>query len=278
MRLTTICENTAGISGVTGEWGLGILIEAGGEKILFDTGASNLITANAEACGVDLKTVDKVVISHGHYDHTGGLRAFLGVAEKNMPIYGHPDMWEEKYSGRPDNGKEIFHYIGVPFSRDELRRLGADFKMAKGPVWLNDSVVTTGEVPLKMPFEAVVSNLYVKKDGKMVPDPLWDDQAMVVKTEKGLVVVLGCAHHGMVNTLIRAKEITGIDKIHAVVGGTHLFRAGAEQIGHTIAETKAMGVERIGVSHCTGPRAAEVMAKEFGDRFFDNNAGTVVEF
>lgn len=127
------------------------------------------------------------------------------------------------------------------------------------------------------PFEKIDQNMFLKSQNDFVPDPLADDQALVVKTGKGLVIVLGCAHRGMINTIIHAQKITGVEKIYAVVGGTHLIRAGGEQLEQTIDKLKKFRVEKLGVSHCTGLPAAMELAREFGDKFFFNNAGTTIE-
>lgn len=280
VRLTTLCENTAAALGYTGEWGLGILVEAGGEAVLLDTGLGDSLTRNAMAGNVDLSKVDKVVISHGHADHTGGLRSLLQRLRKRVQIHAHPAIWGKKYTCMtlPGSGERKCRYIGMPFCREELEGLGAVFNMSREPVWLNEFMVTTGEVPLVTSFEKVDDNMFLRAEDGFVPDTLPDDQALVVKTAGGLVVLLGCAHRGMVNTLLHAQRITGVEKIYAVVGGTHLFRARPEQIEQSIAALRQLGVEKIGVSHCTGLAPAALLAREFGDKFFFNNAGTVVEF
>lgn len=278
INLVTLCENTSSAVGIIAEWGLSILIEGGGETVLLDTGGSDSVVRNAAAMGVNLKNISKVVISHGHVDHTGGLRSLLQTIRKGVEVTGHPDIWGEKYVSRTLGENFRYDFIGIPFRREELENRGASFNLSKEPVWLNEFMVTTGEVPMVTSFEKVDENMYLKSQNDFVPDPLADDQALVIKTDKGLVIVLGCAHRGMVNTMIHARNITGVEKIYAVVGGTHLIRAGAGQLRQTIAKIKEFGVEKLGVSHCTGLPAAMVLAKEFGDKFFFNNAGTVVKF
>ncbi|MBF7082905.1 MBL fold metallo-hydrolase [Desulfallas sp. Bu1-1] len=279
VRLTTLCENTAGGIGFTGEWGLSILVEAGGHAVLLDTGFSDSVVRNASVAGVDLSKVDKIVISHGHTDHTGGLRLLLQRLRKRVEVYAHPEMWGKKYIRvvLPGGKDGLFRYVGVPFCREELEGLGASFNLTGEPVWLNEHMVTTGEVPMVTPFEQVDDNMYIKSDAGFVPDTLPGDQSLIVKTDKGLVVVLGCAHRGMVNTMLHAQKITGVEKIYAVVGGTHLIRAQQNQLDESIAALREFGVEKIGVSHCTGLPAAAFLAREFGDKFFFNNAGTVIE-
>lgn len=278
LRLTTLCENTAGIIGFTGEWGLSILVEYGNDTVLLDAGFSDSLMRNTLAGGFDLSKVNKLVLSHGHTDHTGGLRLLLQMLRKKVEIYAHPDIWEKKYIRiNLPGGKSMHRYIGIPFCREELEGLGASFILSKEPVWLTENIVTTGEVPLTTSFEGVDQNMFIKTDSSFLPDALADDQGIIVKTEKGLVLLLGCAHRGLVNTMLHARNITGIDNIYAVVGGTHLISAKNDQVRETIAALKEFGVQKIGVSHCTGLAAAAVLAREFGDKFFFNNAGTVVE-
>ncbi len=279
VRITTLCENTSGAIGFTGEWGLSILVEAGGEKVLLDTGFAGAVVKNADLAAINLKTVDKIVISHGHVDHTGGLRPLLTRMGKRVNIYAHPDIWGKKYvQVTQPGGEKRYRYAGVPYCREDLEGMGAVFVYGKEPVWLNECIVTTGEVPMEVSFESVDDNMFLRTSEGFVPDPMLDDQALVVKSGKGLVVLLGCAHRGTINTIMQARRITGEDRVYAVMGGTHLLRAGEEQLGQTIAALREIGVEKLGVSHCTGLPAAVALAREFGENFFFNNAGSVVEF
>lgn len=277
LRLTTLCENTAGRLGFSGEWGLSILIEYQGKTVLLDTGLSNAIIPNSICADIDLNNIDQVVLSHGHKDHTGGLRALLNLRTSQTEVIAHPDLWGKKYSIRPEINATHYHFIGIPFVKEELEYLGACFKLKREPTWIDENIVTTGEVALLTDFEAVDENLYVKTEQGLVPDALMDDQALVIKTDRGLVVVLGCAHHGMINTLIRAREITGVEDIYMVIGGTHLLRAKNKQLDHTCSKLEEFGVKRIGVSHCTGMPAAVAIFQRFKDNFFFNNAGTIIE-
>ena len=269
VNITTLSENTANF-GFVGEWGLSILVEADGTRVLMDTGLSFSAAHNARVLGVDLSGVDRIVLSHGHADHTGGLAEVLaetGEAE----VIAHPDVFADKCARRRD---EKVRDIGVPFSREELEALGARFNLTREPVHITEHIMTTGEIPFLNDYEEVEDGLCVRENGEIKPDPLADDLSLVIDADFGLVVILGCAHRGMVNILHRARSITGEERVYAVIGGTHLVGASEERLARTVADLKDMGVQRLGVSHCTGFYAAAWLAREFGDVFFLNNAGT----
>jgi 7,8-dihydropterin-6-yl-methyl-4-(beta-D-ribofuranosyl)aminobenzene 5'-phosphate synthase len=276
LKITTLSENTvvARPRGLLGEWGLSILVEADDLRLLLDTGQSISAANNGDILGVPWQEIDKIVLSHGHYDHTGGLRQILGQMKKRIEVIAHPDVWDTKYVDIPDTDYRA--YVGIPFRKEDLESLGAMLKLTDRPVWLSDSVVTSGEIPMTTDYEAIDPGLCLKEEGQFHPDPLKDDQAVFIKTGAGLVVVLGCAHRGIINTLRHAQKVARMELIHAVIGGTHLFRASEAQLASTIAELKAMGVQRLGVSHCTGMTAAVKLAQEFSDNFFFNNAGTTI--
>jgi 7,8-dihydropterin-6-yl-methyl-4-(beta-D-ribofuranosyl)aminobenzene 5'-phosphate synthase len=273
LRITTLSENTAGINGFMGEWGLGVLVESDEVNVLFDTGQSFSIIHNAQLLGVDLSLIDKIVLSHGHFDHTGGLKHVLGQIGREIEIIAHPDIWQAKCVTGQGEGR----YIGIPFSRKELEDLGARFRLTAEPVAISDSIMTSGQIPMVTEYEAIEPSLMVKTDGNFEPDALRDDQALIIKTPSGLVVILGCAHRGIINTLYHAQKVSGVKKIDTVLGGCHLIDASEERIWLTIAALQELGVKRLGACHCTGMAASAIMAQEFGDKFFQNNAGTVLE-
>lgn len=271
VTITTLSENTAGRTRLFAEWGLSILVEMDSLKVLLDTGQSFSAAYNAAILGIDLSQLDRIVLSHGHRDHTGGLPHILSQIKKEIEVIAHPDIWAAKYSR---TFEERIEYAGIPFVRELPESLGASFTLTKEPVWINENVVTTGEIPMVTEFEKIDPELYVKEAGELYPDPLWDDQAVILKTGDGLAVILGCAHRGIINTLRHARKLTRVERVHTAIGGTHLFRAKPEQIDLTITQLKQFGIERLGVSHCTGLAAASLLAQEFGSSFFFNVTGT----
>ena len=272
LQITTLSENTANY-GYLAEWGLSILVEVDGKRILLDTGLSYSAVHNAQLLGIDLSTIDCIVLSHSHADHTGGLRDVLRI-KGEVEVIAHPDIWVPKYVRR--GGESPEQYSGIPFSREELESRGARFNLTKEPVHISEHAMTSGEVPMSSGYEEIENNLFVKETGMLHPDPLADDLALIIDTDFGLVVILGCAHRGIVNTLRHAQKLTGKELVYAAIGGTHLFRASEERLEKTIADLREIGIQRLGVSHCTGFRASMRLAQEFEDVFFLNNAGTRV--
>ena len=274
LRFITLSENTADSGDLLAEWGLSIFIATGKENILFDTGKTISAAYNIDSLKIDLKRIDKIVLSHAHYDHTGGLRQLLRRMGKEVEIIAHPDIWAAKYRRRKG---EKDKYIGIPFQRQELESLGARFTLTTKPLKIADNIMTTGEVPMVTDYETIDSRLFVKSDQGWQPDKLLDDLALIINAEPGLVVVLGCAHRGMVNTLYHARQLTGVKTIHTVLGGSHLINAPRERIRRTIADLKELDVQRLGLCHCTSLPAISLLAQEFGDKFFFNITGTTIE-
>lgn len=274
LRVSTLSENTAALGDFLAEWGLSILVETDKSKVLLDAGKGISCVYNADTLGVEFSKIDAIVLSHGHFDHTGGLRDVLRRMKKQVDVLAHPDIWQPKYSRRKG---EVGHYIGIPWQQRELETLGARFVLGEKPVWIDDSILTTGVVPMITPFEAVDTALLVETDSVRRQDEVLDDQALIIKTDLGLVVILGCAHRGMINTLYHARNLTGEDRIFAVIGGSHLIGASDEQLWQTIGALRELNIRRMGLCHCTDLKAVSLLAQEFGDAVFFNKAGTVVE-
>jgi 7,8-dihydropterin-6-yl-methyl-4-(beta-D-ribofuranosyl)aminobenzene 5'-phosphate synthase len=270
IKIITLSENTA-TAGFIAEWGLSILIEVDNKRILLDTGSSFSTVYNAQLAGIDIRVIDTIVLSHGHFDHTGGLKDILARRNEKIDIIAHPSIWEAKYSIRENNKR----YIGIPFARELLEGMGGRFVMSRQPVWIADNIVTSGEIPLTTDYEEIDQTLYVKEKDAFKPDTLHDDLSLAIKTESGLMIFLGCAHRGMINTIRHFQKITGDDRVYSVVGGTHLISASPDRLDRTIADLKKTGIRKLGVSHCTGFEASARLATEFKDIFFLNCAGSI---
>lgn len=274
MRVTVLVENTVGRTlPICGEHGLSLWLEFDGHNVLFDTGQRGAVVPNACRLGVDLRAAEAVILSHGHSDHTGGLRDVLEFIARPVPVYGHPDVFSGHRVSSPAD-----RYIGIPFSREELETAGAEFVFVEQPLELFPGFWLSGEVPRQTPSEKGDPRMYVYKGTEPVPDPLADDLSLYVKTPAGLVVLVGCAHAGVINIIEHARAVTGVDKVAAVLGGTHLGPAATEQLAATAAYLKELALELLAANHCTGLPRAAYLAGIFGERFRFASAGEVFEF
>jgi 7,8-dihydropterin-6-yl-methyl-4-(beta-D-ribofuranosyl)aminobenzene 5'-phosphate synthase len=268
INITILAENSAAPGGI-GEWGFSALVEADGKRVLFDTGAGTAALMNAATLKTDLGHIDAIVLSHGHYDHTGGL---YEVLDRTGPVtvYAHPDIFASKY-GSLDGSPPRF--IGIAVRREALEARGAAFSLSAGPQRISDHIITTGEVPLATEYESVEDYLKVKRGDALEKDPLADDLSLVIEADYGLVVLLGCAHRGIVNNLLQAKRVTGREDLYAAIGGTHLVHADRERLESTAGALLELGVRYLGAAHCTGFKASAYLSEVFGERFFPANAG-----
>ncbi|MBW1824450.1 MAG: MBL fold metallo-hydrolase, partial [Deltaproteobacteria bacterium] len=222
IRITVICENTVGPSlPILGEHGFAAYIETKKGNYLFDTGQGFSIINNAQCLKKDLSSIKGVFLSHGHYDHTGGLPSILKT-NKNVKVYAHPDIFSRKYALKKTNGKDTQKYIGMKFKKEYYEERGAEFIFNSFFSEVVEGFYLTGEVPRTTDFEKGDPRLLVNRNGNLVTDPLLDDQSLVLKTKQGLVVILGCAHSGLINTLNHIMSHFKDEKLDTVIGGTHL--------------------------------------------------------
>ena len=274
-KITTLCENNIGhgSQNLIGEHGLSFHVEAGDRRILFDTGQNLGLANNAEVLGVDLSRVDTVVLSHGHYDHSSGLKSLL-ACNAGFTLHAHPDVFGAKQRKAGDKYK----YIGIPLERKDLVQKGIKIQFDSDPVSIAPGMTTTGEIPLDNDFETVEPDFFIQNGEAYPADTLPDDRALILDTEEGLVVLLGCSHRGVVNTLNHVTHITGRNKIHALLGGLHLGKASGEKLKKITDHLLTFGLEKIGVGHCTGPKAFVALANAFKEKAFLNTVGNVIEF
>lgn len=265
--ITTLIENTASGPRLSAEHGLSFWIEYGDRHILFDTGQSDLLVQNAKALNIDLARADAIVLSHGHYDHTGGLSTVLDIASKAL-LYLHPAAIEPKFSrsshkpcpiGMPDSVKKAVHSRQIIWTESTTQ--------------VFDGVGLTGQIPRSNSFEDTGGQFFLD-EGCLESDPLLDDQALFIESSKGLVIVSGCAHAGIVNTLQQISNIKPRQNFYAVMGGMHLVNADAERIERTINTFQEYDLQQIGPAHCTGTNARERIRSSFPERCFDCSVGT----
>lgn len=272
-RIVVLVENTAGGQGLLAEHGLSFWIELGSRRILFDTGQSDILMKNAQVLGIDLSRTDAIVLSHGHYDHVGGLRRILEIAPPTQ-VYLHPQALTVRFACRDGQSQQI----GMePDMAETLTQRIADGvgTYTNGPVEVLPGVWATGPIPRRSAFEDVGGPFYVDPDGTRV-DELPDDQALVLATGKGLVIALGCAHAGVVNTLDYVAELFPGQALYMVLGGMHLIRASRARIGHTVEAIRRHRVRCIGLAHCTGRDAVTRFRHELPEDCFTCSTGTQI--
>ncbi len=270
LRITVLVENVAPAGDLMAEHGLSVWIESGHGCYLFDTGQDLALGANAPKLGITPAMADSVILSHGHYDHTGGLPHVLGL-EKCPPVYAHPDAFEPKYACGPGR---VPHDIGMPHKVKDLVKSRAEIRPVRVPTEVADGLFITGPIPRRNDYEDSGGPFFADAECT-VPDEFRDDQAVFIDTPGGVVVLLGCAHAGVVNTLEYIRELTAGSRIRAVMGGMHLLSAGPVRMDKTVAGLKDLAVQEFYPFHCTGREAVDRLYREFPQRCFPFSTGTV---
>ncbi len=272
--ITLLVENTARGVGVLGEHGLAWWIDTGLHRVLFDTGQGMALMHNATRLGIDLSKADAIVLSHGHFDHVGGLEQVLAAA-KNATLYFHPSAIEPKYTGsdRKPRGRRI----SIDFMQTEAFRAGGcRVVVTRKSTEIVPGVWMTGEIPRTNDFEDTGGPFFLD-EAMTQPDPLLDDQSIYIPTSRGVVVVFGCAHAGSINTLRRISSLTNNAPVYSTYGGLHLENANAHRIDETVRALRACHPQKMGFCHCTGFHALRRLWDEFPDTCVQANAGMRIE-
>ena len=280
LRLTVLAEDSVRNSQVKklmAIHGLSILLKAEtGDTnihILMDTGqSSEILLKNADALDVNLRKVDVIVLSHGHYDHTDGLMGALKGIGKQVPVIAHPKAFNVKFVTDPK-----LRFIGANFTIDDIERNGGKLFLVKTPLKIAEDIIVTGEIERVTDYEKV-EDFWTIEENKVVKDFMPDDQALIISLkDKGLVVITGCAHAGIINTIYYAEKITRTNKIYGVLGGFHLLNASEERIEATIRDLAKINPEFLGPCHCTGEKAINKMKEKFGDKCHHLRTGDIIE-
>ena len=269
IRITTLVENSPGEHlALHHEHGISFCIETEQGKVLFDTGQSDAFLQNAKQLRIDLDNLNYVVLSHGHYDHSGGFRALSEVASDFELVVGK-GFFTEKYAAI--NGG--YEFLGNNFTRDFLVERNIPYSEIDTAVReLMPGVSVLGQFPRNHRDEIINPRFKLKQGEEFVPDDFTDEVLVVVDTSRGLVVLLGCSHPGMRNLLDAAKERFQ-KPIYAVMGGTHLVEASDDVTRAAYDYLRREGVEVIGVSHCTGDKGMRILG-DIRDSYFHNRTGS----
>ena len=280
MKVTVLIENTAPEgSGLAFESGLSLYIEYKDKKILLDAGISGDFAANAEKLGVDLKAVELGVLSHGHFDHSDGLRAFFPLNDK-VDFHLRPGAEGPYFSMKP-----TVHFIGI--HRDIWRDYQNRFRFVEGIHALGEGMWLLPDGDVDPEFVGRAKDLVYKRgEDDFIPDDFRHEQSLVFETERGLVVFNSCSHSGIVNIVRGVQKMLPGKKVHAVVGGFHMCGKNtpnglncSEEYVYKVADAlKQLGVEEVYTGHCTGPNALALLKERFGVGCYGMTTGQTFEF
>ncbi|KKC29418.1 MBL fold metallo-hydrolase [Caldanaerobacter subterraneus] len=265
-----------------GQHGVCFFVEAYGKEkrnILIDVGQNiQAIAHNMELMGISFKEIDAIVLTHCHYDHTQGIVEVLElIGKKEVSVVAHPDIFRLNFITDP-----FIRHVGVMREgiKEKIEENGGRLFLTRDPLEIMPGVMTTGEVERVTDFEEVgISLKTITEDGRIVEDVMKDDISFVANIKgKGIVIISGCSHAGIVNITKRAVKLTGEDKILAIIGGLHLIDASSERISKTVQALKEFDIELISAGHCTGFKAQVELYKAFGERFVPLHTGMKFEF
>lgn len=259
VEITCLVDNAAGrSSSLWGEHGIAFLIETKAGRVLFDTGQSGTVLLhNMEVLEIDLRSIDALAISHAHHDHTGGLPLLLERTRPGLPLYAHPDLFRERFSfhqGKPTS-------VGISLTQEVLAARTMLY-LSDRPQEICPGIWTTGEITLRQEPEGRSAHHMVKAPDGWMPDPYLDDMSLVIEFPAGLILLCGCCHAGLLNTLAHVG-LTFDRPVVVIAGGTHLVSADAAHL-QRVGETLLKSVRRVYPNHCSGEEAFHALRLALG--------------
>lgn len=278
VKITILVDNiilSSSPANLLAEHGFSALVETEQETFLYDTGASGFaLLNNAHRLKKDLNNVDAIILSHNHSDHTGGLLTLLDYLRKDIKIYAHKNIFKKTFSSKTKKTS----FIGIPFSKDALESLGANFILLDSPIKIKENIFLSYQIEASNNFEITDQKLLkLDTDGQLVSDTFEEDMSIYFKNNDVLSVLTGCAHKGVINIIEQGKKITGCKKLDAIIGGSHLGPASKEQQDKTIEALKTLRPARIAFVHCTGLQMISTCANELKERFVFSGVGSTFE-
>lgn len=269
LKITILMDNQAK-PGFLSEHGFSVWIESDGQKILFDSGSSDALTHNAAKMGIDLSEADQLVLSHGHYDHTGYVAELLHI-NPQLKVVMHPATTRQRFSIHPNVGPR-----DISMSLEARSALDAHATACKTitekSCELGNGVGSSGSIPRNNVSETTGGPFFLDPKGQF-PDWIEDDQSLWVNTSHGLVIITGCCHAGLMNTVEHIQSVTGETKIYAIIGGLHLKHALKQRVQETVAALKKWNPTFLVPCHCTGDAVIKILQQEFGKSVKPGYAG-----
>lgn len=275
LKITTLIENSQGDNKeLISEHGLALFIEVDDVKILFDTGKSGDFIKNAESLNVDLSKLDYVILSHGHYDHSGGFTSLVEKVGSSFKLIVGEKFFNAKHKLLE---KDKYKYNGNPFEQEFISLNNISIRYINGDVFnINDDIIIFSNFERNNSFEKLNETFFVREGNEYKLDTFSDEIVLVIKLKGYLFVVLGCSHVGVVNILETIIKRTNMP-IYGVVGGTHLIEADELRLNRTINFFKEKKISVLGMSHCTGENAIREIEEEFKESFLHNNTGSIIK-
>jgi 7,8-dihydropterin-6-yl-methyl-4-(beta-D-ribofuranosyl)aminobenzene 5'-phosphate synthase len=282
VKITTLADNVVYVSRLLGQFGFSAHLEIKDNKgkkhtVIFDTGSNkSSLLYNIRALKLDLSPLESIVLSHGHYDHTSATVEIARKAKNKVKIFAHPNAFYPKFKIK--KGKKEPHGMPKREGRTEIEKKGAQIIETTQPTQIIPGIMASGEIPRITPFEKLAWRNMTIVDGKAVRDKLLDDQALFINiARKGVLVICGCAHAGLINTLEHALNVTKTKRLYGFIGGTHLIHPKETRLKETIAHLKKLNLQLISPAHCTGHKSIAALNQAFPDEFVLNYTGRVID-
>ncbi len=272
IRITVLVDNIANANLIS-EHGFSAWIESPEQTILFDTGQGAALKPNVHHLNIDLRKAESIVLSHGHYDHTGGLPLALATAP-TARLFAHPGVSIPRYSVSGGTARSV---AMTDICREAMIWHPVDTIWTISPTLISDNIGVTGKIPRQTTYEDTGGPFFLDKHGSH-PDSMEDDMGLWLRTNRGLVVVAGCCHAGIINTVRYALEISGESHLHAVIGGFHLVNASKDRMKKTVMDLQRLNPDLLIPCHCTGQAAMKQLAHNFTSRIQPCSAGSVFRF
>ncbi|KON28170.1 hypothetical protein AC481_02710 [miscellaneous Crenarchaeota group archaeon SMTZ-80] len=280
MKITVLVEDSKSMDKpeLMAKHGLSFLLETKimgmNSKLLMDVGPEpNIALKNARCMGLDIKDIDGIFITHGHYDHVGAILKVLEYVNRPVPVVAHPEIFNPKFTYKPK-----LTSIGFGYGSSDVQTRGGILLLVRNSFEITRGVMTSGEIPRKTVFEEI-KGLWTIKNYCFIEDSMVDEQSLFINIKnKGLVILIGCGHLGIVNIIKHAQDLTGIKKVHAIIGGMHLGKSDRKKIMVTVKELSRINFDSIYPCHCTSTEAINQFLNSFEERCVPIRTGSILEF